>query len=209
MDGSILYIPLSRFSSLLATFFFSLLGVSVFAHPHLEGSLSETNYTSPSGRLSCTVDRFPIGSPNFSIDDSSTPEFEGVTFGYDNGNSYMTWIVRVQKDGRKDVNPATSDEFPVSSETYIPYFYSELPYEISELSRQLLGGAVGSTGLLKVQFENVQQIHGYWIRPFDGWLQSVQFLPALSSTPTGVLGEEEVWQGLNKMVEWCGFTSRK
>lgn len=80
MDGSILYSPLPRLSSLLAIFvFFSLLGVSVFAQPHLEGSLSETDYTSPSGRLNCTVDRFPIGSPNFSIDDSSTPEFEGVT----------------------------------------------------------------------------------------------------------------------------------
>ena len=186
MDGTILYLPLPRFSSLLAALvFFSLTGISVLAQPRLEGSLSETNYTSPSGRLSCAMNRVPIGSPYFSIDDSSTPEFEGVTFGYDDGNSYM------------------------SAETYIPYFYSELPYEISELSRDVLEEPKSSTGLLKIQFEGSRQIHGYWIRPLDGWFQSVQLLPALSSTPTGVLTEEEVRLALKQMVERCGFTSGK
>lgn len=149
MDGSILYLPLSRFPSLLAALiaFFSF-GVSAFAQPRPEGSLSESNYTSPSGRLNCAMEGVPIGSPGFFIDDSSTPEFEGVTFGYDEGDSFMVWVVRLQKDGRKDESPATSDEFPVTAETYIPYFYSELPYEISELSQGDMGEIGGRSGLL-------------------------------------------------------------
>jgi hypothetical protein len=210
MDLRIFCLHPSRFSGLLAVLLsFSLLEVSALAQPRLEGSLSETAYTSLSGRLNCAMEGVPMGSTYFSIDDSATPEFEGVTFGYDDGNSYLTWIVRVQKDGRKDVSPATSDAFPVTAETYISYFYSELPYAISELSQEVLEEAGGSTGLLKVQFDGSRQIHGYWVRPLGDWFQSVQLLPALSPTPAGILSEKEVSLGLQKMVEQCGFTSGK
>lgn len=210
MDGSILYLPLSRFSSLLAALIalFSF-GVSASAQPLPEGSLSESNYSSPSGRLNCAMEGVPIGSPGFFIDDSSTPEFEGVTFGYDEGDSFMVWVVRLQKDGRKDKSPATSDEFPVTAETYIPYFYSELPYQISELSQEDIEERGGRSRLLEVRFEGSRQTHGYWIRSLDGWFQSVQLLPALSSKTTGVLGEKEVRLALKEMVERCGFTSGK
>lgn len=88
MDGSILYILFSRFSCLLAAFLWlTLLGGTALARPQLEGSLSETTYTSLSGRLNCAMSGVPIESPGFFIDDSSTPEFEGVSFGYENGES--------------------------------------------------------------------------------------------------------------------------
>jgi len=207
MDGSILCSPRFRFSSLLTVpFSLSLVCGTSLAQPQLEGSLSETTYTSPSGRLNCAMTGVPIGAPDFFIDDSSTPEFEGVSFGFGDGESYAVWIVRLQKDGRKDMSPATSDEFPVNSETYIPYFYSELPYEISELSHQTLDETGGSTGLLKVKFGDSRQVHGYWVRPIEGWIQSVQFLPGLSSTPEGILDEGKVRSNLKEMVERCSFT---
>lgn len=210
MDGTILCTLFFRLSSLLFAFLsLTLLAGATLALPQLEGSLSETTYTSLSGRLNCAMSGVPVESSDFFIDDSSTSEFEGVSFGYENGKSYFVWIVRLQKDGRKDLSPATLDEFPVSSSVYIPYFYSGLPYEISELSRKVLTEPEGSAGLLKVQFGDAQQIHGYWVRRIEGWFQSVQFLPGLSSIPDGILGESEVRLGLKKMVEQCGFTSGK
>ncbi|PCM43465.1 hypothetical protein CPA50_13845 [Marinobacter sp. ANT_B65] len=210
MEGSILCIFPSQLSSLIFVFLsLTLLGGKTLARPQLEGSLSETTYTSPSGRLNCTLAGIPIDSSAFFIDDSFTSEFEGVSFGYQSGESYLVWIVRLQKEGRKDVSPATLDGFPVSSNGYIPYFYSGLPYEISELSQKALSDPGGSTGLLKVQFGSARQVHGYWVRPIEGWLQSVQFLPGLTSMPNGILDEGEVRLGLNRMVKQCGFTLGK
>src|SRR5690554_4615490 len=210
MDGSILRILPSQLTSLIFAFLLlNFLGGKALARPQLDGSLLETTYTSPSGRLSCTLSGIPIDSSTFFIDDSSNPEFEGVSFGYQTGESYLVWIIRLQKEGWKDVSPATLDEFPVSSNGYIPYFYSGLPYEISELSQKALSEPGGSTGLLKVQFGSARQVHGYWVRPIGGWLQGVQFLPGLTSIPNDILDESEVRLGLNRMVKQCGFTLGK
>ncbi|WP_166263556.1 hypothetical protein [Marinobacter caseinilyticus] len=93
--------------------------------------------------------------------------------------------------------------FPITLETYIPYFYSELPYEIRERFSANVGAE--KAGFLEVRFNQQIQHHGYWVEESQGWLNSIQFLPTLPSSERGRIDLEDGKRELREMQKRCIF----
>lgn len=172
----------------------------------LEGSLSKGFYTSPSERFTCQIDDL-LKKPALFIDDASVvSEADSLTFGFDDGNQFLIWSIRSQKIGRLEKGPIDTEGFPITQESYIPHFYSELPYAISGLGPVVTDGSDGSrTGYLLVELEQKGQRHAYWTQTKNGWLNSIQFLPPLSVHAGNKLTLRKVKQELNAVLNRCIF----
>lgn len=173
------------------------------ASQSLEGDLQGSRYTSPSGHIQCDISKYDTSS-GFFIDEAFDPgESETLTFGVDAGTHFEIWTIRRQLEGRVEYTPVSKDGFPVTGETFIPYFYSELPYEIGSVERFAMHQ--GHSEVLRVQMDEQTQLHAYWLEQSQGWLNSIQFVPTLADSQEAALQLEAVKNALRTVLERCTF----
>lgn len=167
------------------------------------GEFRKGIYTSPSNRMVCDLSQY-ARSPSFFINEAYDPgESETLSFGVDAGTHVEIWTVRRQLEGRVEYPPMVTDGFPVNGDTFIPYFYSELPYDIASEGR--FENKSGAGGVLRVRLDEQSQRHGYWLERKNGWLNSVQFLPSLVETEEYSLQANAVKEALRAAIGRCHF----
>lgn len=182
---------------------FAFMAPSAVLATDLRGKLHEGFYTSPSAKLNCDLGQY-TSSPSFFINDAYDPdESETLSFGLDAGTHFEIWTVRRQREGRVEYPPMVKDGFLVDSDTFIPYFYSELPYDIT--SEERFEEKSGTGGVLRVRMNGQSQLHGYWLGRKNGWLTSVQFVPSLVEAQEHSLQLNAVKQTLRAVLERCNF----
>ena len=93
--------------------------------------------------------------------------------------------------------------FPATRETFIPYYYSELPYSITSVNEWQ--EARGKSEVLRVQMDDEAQLHAYWLDQSDGWLNSIQFLPTLVGRDKPELEVRQAKASLTSVRERCTF----
>lgn len=160
-------------------------------------------YTSPTGYIRCDIgDYEPL--PGFFVNEAYDPgESETLSFGVDSATHFDVWTIRVQKEGRIEYTPNAKEGFPVTEETFVPYYYSELPYELESVKP--LSVAAGKAEVLRVQMIEKSQLHAYWLDENQGWLISVQFVPTLAETKEHELPLETVRRALRTVLDQCTF----
>lgn len=99
--------------------------------------------------------------------------------------------------------PLAKEGFPVNSNSFIPYFYSELPYEIESLEN--LEPPSGRSEIIRVEMGDQAQLHGYWLDLSGKWLNSIQFLPTLASSEEYKLEKKAVKEALEELKGRCTF----
>lgn len=196
-------------SNARAPFLFIIASLLVQAAPcaiasqSLQGDVQESRYTSPSGHIQCDISKYDT-SPGFFIDEAFDPgESETLSFGMDAGTHFEIWTIRRQREGRVEYTPMSKDGFPVTGETFIPYFYSELPYEIGSVEQFVMHQGHGE--VLRVQMDEQTQLHAYWLDQGQGWLNSIQFVPTLADSQEDALELEAVKSALGNVLEHCTF----
>lgn len=203
---------IKKLSTTKVTLLLCLLALSVGAHQieyrfeHLSGKISGHKYTSPTSSISCTFQESVLSSPTFFITDNSADDFESLTFGYDAGKQFLTWIIRKQRIGMQSSDLLTESRFSVMPEKYIENYYGEdNPFNAEKLTEdpKNLYGKAGIIGFLKTTFDDSKQIHGYWLGVTDTWLFTVQFLPALASDDESMLDLQGARSGLLKTLNQC------
>ncbi|WP_404364460.1 hypothetical protein [Marinobacter sp.] len=169
----------------------------------LQGRLEHGSYVSPSRQIQCDLRDYLV-LQSFFINDSYDPgESETVSFGLDAGTHFELWTVRRQRNNRLEYTPMSEDGFPVNGDTFIPYFYSELPYEISSIYKE--ESSEGRSEMLRVSLDEQSQLHAYWLKREHNSLTSIQFIPTLTLLQEDVLGLEEVEKALREMQKRCQF----
>ena len=169
----------------------------------LRGKFHEDVYMSPSAKLECDLSQY-TSSPGFFINDAYDPgDSETLSFGLDAGTHFEIWTVRRQREGRVEYPPMVKDGFLIDSDTFIPYFYSELPYDITSVGR--FEEKNGAGGVLRVRMDGQSQLHGYWLERKNGWLTSVQFVPSLVEAQEHSLQPNAVKETLRAVLERCNF----
>ncbi|MGM0571225.1 hypothetical protein [Marinobacter sp.] len=173
------------------------------AGPPVIVPLVESTYTSPSGKLRCDLDDF-VSSPGFFVNEAyDSGESETLSFGWDAGSYFELWTIRRQRAGRVEFTPIGKGGFAVDNASFIPYFYSELPYEIESVATlEPLGGR---SEVLRVQMAKQVQLHAYWLAQDGLWLNSIQFLPTLVDSAEDMLDVTAVKDALQKLTERCTF----
>ena len=190
-------------SSISIWFFFAPGLALAGAGQALEGQLLDGAYTSPSGKLQCDLGEY-AASPGFFLNEAYDPnESETLSFGLDAGTHIEVWTIRRQREGRVEFAPLINEGFPVNSKSFIPYFYSELPYEIESLEN--LEPSKGRSEIIRVQMGDQVQLHGYWLDLSGKWLNSIQFLPTLASSEEYKLEKRAVKDALEKLKGRCTF----
>ena len=171
--------------------------------PSLQGQFKDGIYTSPSGSYRCDISEFAT-SPGFFLNESHDPGVsETMSFAVERGSHLEIWIVRTQQEGRLDYLPGSEEGFPVTRETFIPYYYSELPYSITSVKQWKEPHS--QSEVLRVQMDDEAQLHAYWLEQSNGWLNSIQLMPTLVGTEAPKLEVLQIKESLFSVRERCTF----
>lgn len=175
----------------------------VSGQPSLQGHFEDGIYTSPSGKFRCDLSAFN-SSQDFFLNEAYDPDVsETMSFSAGSGNRLKIWLIRTQLEGRLDYLPNSNEGFPITRESFIPYYYSELPYGIESVKRWKEPN--GQSEILRVSMDDDMQLHAYWVSEKDGWLNSIQFMPVLVGKEGQKLKIAQAKESLLSVHERCTF----
>lgn len=88
---------------------------------------------SASQKIRCDLSDFLLTA--VFLNESYDPgESETINFGRDKDTYFEIWTIRRQRINRLEYLPGSKVGFPINENTFIPYYYSELPYELRSVA---------------------------------------------------------------------------